>query len=93
MAEEQDQSQKTEEPTQKRLDDARKKGDAVRSQDVPIWFMMMGIALLIAASGPILRMIARPLVSLIDHPHAFRLEQGGAMQLTGALIWALAPAA
>ena len=93
MAEEQDQSQKTEEPTQKRLDDARKKGDAVRSQDVPIWFMMMGIALLIAASGPILRMIARPLVSLMDHPHAFRLEQGGAMQLTGALIWALAPAA
>ena len=93
MAEEQDQSQKTEEPTQKRLDDARKKGDAVRSQDVPIWFMMMGIVVLIVASGPLLRMIARPLVSLIDHPHAFRLEQGGAMQLTGALIWAIAPAA
>ncbi|MAI90478.1 flagellar biosynthesis protein FlhB [Ponticaulis sp.] len=93
MAEEQDKSQKTEEPTQKRLDDARKKGDAVRSQDVPIWFMMLAIALLIAASGPIMRMIARPLVSLLDHPHAFRLEDGGAMQLTEALVWSIAPPA
>lgn len=93
MADDQDKSQKTEEPTQKRLDDARKKGDAARSTDVPIWFMMLGIAVLIAASGPLLRMIARPLVSLIDHPHAFRLEDGGAMKLTGAVIWSVAPAA
>lgn len=93
MAEEQDQSQKTEEPTQKRLDDARKKGDAVRSQDVPIWFSMLGIALLISASQPILGMIARPLQSLLDHPHAFRLENGGAMALVEALIFAIAPAA
>ncbi|MAK62627.1 MAG: flagellar biosynthesis protein FlhB [Ponticaulis sp.] len=93
MADDQDKSQKTEEPTQKKLDDARKKGDAVRSQDVPIWFMMLGIALLIAASGPLMQMIARPLQSLLDHPHQFRLEDGGAMQLTEALIWALAPVA
>ena len=93
MAEQQDQSQKTEEPTQKRLDDARKKGDAVRSQDVPIWFSMLGIALLIAASQPILGMIARPLHSLLDHPHAFQLDNGGAMALVEALIFAIAPAA
>ena len=93
MADDQDKSQKTEEPTQKRLDDARKKGDAARSTDVPIWFMMLGIALLIAASGPIMRMIARPLVSLIDHPHTFQLDNGGAMKLTGAVIWSIAPAA
>lgn len=93
MADDQDKSQKTEQPTQKKLDDARKKGDAVRSQDVPIWFMMLGIALLIAASGPLMSMIARPLRSLIDHPHAFRLEDGGAMRLTEALIWAIAPVA
>ena len=93
MADDQDKSQKTEEPTQKKLDDARKKGDAARSTDVPIWFMMLGITLLIAASQPILAMIARPLVSLIDHPHAFSLENGGAMQITGAVIWSIAPAA
>tara|TARA_B100000678_G_scaffold130975_2_gene109509 strand:- start:5942 stop:7015 length:1074 start_codon:yes stop_codon:yes gene_type:complete len=93
MADDTDKSQKTEEPTQKRLDDARKKGDAVRSQDVPVWFMMLGIAMLIAASGPLLRMIARPLVSLMDHPHEFRLDNGGAMQLTAALLLSLAPVA
>ncbi|MAP94030.1 MAG: flagellar biosynthesis protein FlhB [Ponticaulis sp.] len=93
MADDQDKSQKTEEPTQKKLDDARKKGDAVRSQDVPIWFMMMGMALLIAASGPLLRMIAEPLVSLMDHPHAFRLDGGGVMQLARSLALAVAPAA
>lgn len=91
MAEGPDESQKTEEPTQKRLDDARKKGDAVRSQDVPIWFMMMAILVLILASGPLMRMIARPLVSLLDHPHAFRLEDGGAMVLTSALLWTFMP--
>ena len=40
MAEEQDNSQKTEDPTQKRLEEARKKGDIAKSQDVPIWFLM-----------------------------------------------------
>ena len=43
MADEQDQSQKTEDPTQKRLEEARKKGDIAKSQDVPIWFLMMAV--------------------------------------------------
>ncbi len=91
MAEQPDQSQKTEEPTQKRLDDARKKGDVARSQDVPIWFAMLGFAVLIAAAKPLLGMVARPLVSLLDHPHTFRLEDGGAMMLTRAILTSLLP--
>jgi flagellar biosynthesis protein FlhB len=55
MAEEQDSAQKTEDPTQKRIEDARKKGDVAKSQDVPIWFMLMAAAGILAAAGPMAR--------------------------------------
>ena len=90
MAEEQDNSQKTEDPTQKRLEEARKKGDIAKSQDVPIWFLMMATAGIMAAAGPLAGMIADPLVRIMDHPHAFRLSNGGAQQLMGSLLMSLA---
>jgi flagellar biosynthetic protein FlhB len=90
MAEEQDDSQKTEEPTQKRLEEARKKGDVVKSLDVPIWFLFLATAAIMAAAGPLAGMIADPLVRIMDHPHAFKLTDGGAQQLMGALLMSLA---
>lgn len=90
MADEQDQSQKTEDPTQKRLEEARKKGDIAKSQDVPIWFLMMATAGIMAAAGPLAGMIADPLVRIMDHPHAFRLTNGGAQQLVASLLASLA---
>ena len=90
MAEEQDDSQKTEEPTQKRLEEARKKGDIAKSQDVPIWFLMMACAAIMAGAGPLAAMIADPLARIMDHPHAFRLTEGGAQQLLGDLLMSLA---
>ena len=48
MAEDQtDQSEKTEEPTQKRLEDAHKKGDVPKSQEVNTWFVIVGATLII----------------------------------------------
>lgn len=90
MAEEQDDSQKTEEPTQKRLEDARKKGDIVKSQDVASWFSLLGAAAVIAASAPIAQSLMRPMTSFLDHPHAFRLEDGGATAVFGATLESLA---
>lgn len=89
MAEEQDDSQKTEDPTQKRLEEARQKGDIAKSQDVPIWFLMMASAAIMAGAGPLAGMIADPLTRLLDHPHAFRLTEGGAQQLMGSLLMSL----
>lgn len=91
MAEDQDNSQKTEDPTQKRLEEARKKGDVAKSMDVPIWFLMLATAFIMAAAGPISAMIADPLIRIMDHPHAFRLTEGGAQQLMADLMFALAP--
>ena len=90
MAEEQDDSQKTEDPTQKRLEEARKKGDIAKSQDVPIWFLMLATAAIMAAGGPLAAMIAEPLAKIMDHPHAFKLSDGGAQQLLGSLLMSLA---
>ncbi len=90
MAEDQDNSQKTEDPTQKRLEEGRKKGDIAKSQDVPIWFLMMASAAIMAGAGPLAGMIADPLARIMDHPHAFRLSEGGAQQLMGSLLMSLA---
>jgi flagellar biosynthetic protein FlhB len=45
MAEERDNTEHTEEPTLKRLDDAIKRGDVVKSPEVNTWFMIAGGAM------------------------------------------------
>ena len=47
MADEQDQSQKTEDPTPKRLEEAHKKGEVAKSQEIKHWFMIFGGALVV----------------------------------------------
>lgn len=48
MAENQtDDSEKTEEPTSKKLDDAHKKGDVAKSQEVSTWFVMLAATLMV----------------------------------------------
>ena len=49
MADEQDDTEKSEEPTQKRLDEALERGDVVKSQEVNTWFVL-GAATLILLS-------------------------------------------
>ncbi|CAN0564573.1 unnamed protein product, partial [Laminaria digitata] len=41
-------SSKTEDPSQKKLEDAHKKGDVAKSQEVTTWFMIAGSGLLFA---------------------------------------------
>ncbi len=89
MAEDQDNSQKTEDPTQHKLEEARKKGDVAKSLDVPIWFLILASAGIMSAAGPLSAMIADPLARIMDHPHAFRLQDGGAQQLMGSLLLSL----
>ncbi|MFQ5774568.1 MAG: flagellar biosynthesis protein FlhB [Kiloniellaceae bacterium] len=78
MAEnEQDDSQKTEEPTHRRLEQAREKGQIARSQEVNHWFMILAMALLIAVFGePLTAGIASSLRRLLEQAHAIRLDGG-----------------
>ncbi|MBJ3783940.1 flagellar biosynthesis protein FlhB [Devosia sediminis] len=47
-----DQESKTEDPSQKKLDDAHKKGDVAKSQEVTTWFMLLGSAIVFAMLSP-----------------------------------------
>jgi len=44
-----DTTEKTEDPTQKRLEEALKRGDVVKSQEVNTWFVIAGAALVLSA--------------------------------------------
>ena len=43
MAEDQDDAQKTEEPTPRKLQEAHKKGQVITSQEVKSWFILLGL--------------------------------------------------
>ncbi len=47
-----EQSSKSEDPSQKKLEDAHKKGDVVKSQEVTTWFMLLGSAAVFAMFIP-----------------------------------------
>ncbi|MDB5506659.1 MAG: FlhB [Devosia sp.] len=47
-----EQSSKTEDPSAKKLEDARKRGDVVKSQEVTTWFMLLGSAMIFSMLGP-----------------------------------------
>jgi flagellar biosynthesis protein FlhB len=53
MAEERDDTERTEDPTPKRLDEAIQRGDVVRSPEVNTWFMIAGgVLILMVFAGP-----------------------------------------
>jgi flagellar biosynthetic protein FlhB len=98
MAEDQDDGQKTEEPTQRRLDEARRKGQVASSREVNHALVLGGGALLIGLLAPALgEGIARALRPLLERPHAFTATAGDLDRLLATLLGdlglALAPAA
>ena len=73
----QDDSQKTEEPTQRRLDQAREKGQVAKSQEVTHWFMILAAALFIGVFGESFATgIADSLYRFVERPHSIRLDGG-----------------
>lgn len=78
MAEENDDSQKTEEPTQKRLDDAHKKGQIASSREINHWFMILAATFAAFVFGPgTVEGIARALFVFVEAPHAMRMDPRG----------------
>jgi len=71
MAEESDLSQKTEEPTLRRLDEARKKGQTASSREINHWFMIGAGSLWIAVFGPqVARDLGTILLKFVESPQA-----------------------
>src|SRR5690606_4299409 len=72
-----EQSSKTEDPSQKKIEDAHKKGDVAKSQEVTTWFMLLGSAVIFAALAPSTAANLSDQLKLVI-TNADRFELGGA---------------
>jgi flagellar biosynthesis protein FlhB len=87
---ESDSSDKTEDPTQKRLDDAHEKGDVAKSQEVNTWFVLAGATLVLSSfSGSIGGGILMPLRNLVANSWMIHADGAGLMALSQSLGYAL----
>ena len=90
MSDENDSSDKTEDPTQKRLDDAHEKGDVAKSQEVNTWFVLAGATLVLSSfHGSIGGGILSPLRNLVANSWMIRTDGAGLMALTQSLGYSM----
>jgi flagellar biosynthesis protein FlhB len=90
MADENDAAEKTEDPTQKRLDDAHDRGDVAKSQEVNTWFMIAGATLVLSTfSGSIGGGILMPLRNLVANSWMIHADGPGLLALAQSLEYAL----
>jgi flagellar biosynthetic protein FlhB len=81
MADESD-ADKTEEPSPRKLEEARKRGEGAKSQDVPQMMSLAGAFGAVAiAGGWMCQDIALRLLPFIQHPEAYDLHGGGGQQV------------
>ncbi len=78
MADDTDKSQKTEEPTPKKLQDARDKGQVASSREINHWFMLLAISIIfMVLADSMAGDIARTLVKFIERPDSLPTDAGG----------------
>jgi flagellar biosynthetic protein FlhB len=95
MAEDQDKASKTEEATPRKLEDARKKGDVAKTQDLgSVMALAAAIGVILWAGGWLSINLAEDMVPFIASPHQMLgvLESGGGVEIARWAIMALAPA-
>jgi flagellar biosynthetic protein FlhB len=86
MADENDTADKTEDPTQKRLDDAHERGDVAKSQEINTWFVIAtGTLLLSTFSGSIGGGIVMPLRNLVANSWMIHADGPGLLALARSL--------
>jgi flagellar biosynthetic protein FlhB len=90
MADDNDTSDKTEDPTQKRLDDAHERGDVAKSQEVNTWFVIAGGTLVLSNfSGSVGGGILTPMRNLIANSWMIHADGPGLMALAKSLAYVL----
>ena len=86
MAEERHDSDKTEDPTLKRLDEAVQRGDVAKSQEVNTWFVMAAVALvLVGFSGSLASGLTTIMRGLVANAHRVPMDRGGLSDLVAKL--------
>jgi flagellar biosynthetic protein FlhB len=83
MADEPDQSEKTEEPSFKKLQDALEKGDVAKSQELSSFFVLMGATLMILVfATPGAYRLTNTLQGLVEHSGTLEMDGGRLIRLT-----------
>jgi flagellar biosynthetic protein FlhB len=86
MAEERDETEHTEDPTPRRLDEAIKRGDVVKSIEVSTWFLIAGGTLvLMAFAGPMANSLQATLRGVLAHSYQIPADGAGLAELARTL--------
>ena len=92
MSETNDAASKTEEPTPRKFEEARKKGDVVKTPDLSALASLAAAATVVAvAGGWMSRNLAQALVPFLAAPHAMSFEGGGGVDIARHAMLAGAP--
>src|SRR6202035_3703281 len=89
MADENDTADKTEDPTQKRLDDAHDRGDVAKSQEINTWFVISGGTLVLSTFSGSIGGIVTPLRNLVANSWMIQADGPGLMVLAQNLEYLL----
>src|SRR5476651_460859 len=82
MADDRDPSQQTEDPTQKRLDEAREHGDVIKSPEVSTFVLLLGGAIAIALFGAsTAKGLAQALRIFLEQPEQISMDPSDIMGL------------
>jgi flagellar biosynthetic protein FlhB len=81
-----DDTEKSEDPTQKRLDDAHQRGDVAKSQEVSTWFILAGATLiLVSFSTTMGSSLKTTLAGLLTNSWRIPVDGGGLIRLTSQI--------
>jgi len=90
MAEERDDAQRTEEPTQRRLDEAHKKGEVVKSSELSSFVLLLGGTLaFVLFSGLSAQRFAGQFRVFLENPAEMTLDSGSAAALLSKAVFSL----
>jgi flagellar biosynthetic protein FlhB len=89
MAEEDDGGERTEAPSQKRLDEAQERGDVAKSQEVNTWFMISAATLVMSSFSSSIGGIQTPLRNLIANSWMIRVDGPDLLRLGQSLAYAV----
>ena len=94
MAGEQDEASKTEEPTAKRLEEARKRGQVAISREVNSWFVLLAATIALGGLGPGLATQGKAMIeAFVGGAHLMRIEHSSFQAMAIDLCAAVALAA
>jgi flagellar biosynthesis protein FlhB len=90
MADDTDKSSQTEQPTQKRLEEAAKHGDVVKSQEVTTFVVLLGGAITLAIFGhSTAQGFLRDFHMFIEQPDQIAVDSTSIMVLFHGIVWSL----